>query len=490
MKLTSQSNIIIKGVDDFDKQDSPDAFLKSGLILIALTTILSPILAILSGITGPLSAIFLIFSTFVFMVVILIKQWFFSGMSSAVVVFSTINAAIPLTSYIGNTRIELRLVDPFLLLLGVLIVVDQLPAQMGRSSRFFYLVSLFFGFWAVFAGVVTTFGGNSAAGIYYGINQIRYPLIVAVGLFAVHRFSINYVMTLLMSALSIHLIYALVESYRGYATGLTYFGDVAPIESVNMAPIIIGPFIFQAGSYPGGFFGVSRALLAVLILLFPLATYWLTLNTTPIAAYLISAGAPLMVALSRSISGLFTLLGLAIVTMLIIIFGDVRMRETTLRQWVAGTISIIFVGSIGVFYIMNSGLFANSAIRLQQYKLGIAYFMSNPVFGIGGRNFPLITTSGPLSYLGGIHNTFLAYLVETGVVGFVLYFVASGIPYILGIKYYLSKSDSNLSLLTLAVGMLGFHAYSSFTLQYHRPPVMMIYWFTAASMVAAVTVSE
>jgi O-antigen ligase len=83
----------------------------------------------------------------------------------------------------------------------------------------------------------------------------------------------------------------------------------------------------------------------------------------------------------------------------------------------------------------------------------------------------------------GVHNTFLAYLVELGIGGFLLYSLITAIVYTNGLSVYLSNRKGALTSGMLLIGIVSFHAYSSLTLMYQQPSVMMIYWLVTGAAV-------
>lgn len=90
----------------------------------------------------------------------------------------------------------------------------------------------------------------------------------------------------------------------------------------------------------------------------------------------------------------------------------------------AGTVDVSAI-SIPYFDLQSLG------IRLQQYLAGLIIATENPVFGIGGGNYPYVADQYGLptklagGYLFPLHSVYVALLAETGVPGFLLYVVSS-----------------------------------------------------------------
>lgn len=484
MQLTDESRIFITGIPEIDSESDTQAFLWATLIFLILVGFLAPVTALVSGVTGPASAIFVMIGMVIYGIIIILRRWLFAGLTAATIVLASFNMGIPISEFIGNMRLEVMPVDVFLIPLGFLAILDQVDRQIGRTVVLFSWLSMLFAIWATFSGIVHTLAGSPTSSFYFGINQFRYPLMVFVSIFAVRRFSLRGVLVVALMALSLQTGYGVVQSLLGHSLGLSYYGEAGRLPRGVMESYLIGPLTFNTGLYPGGFFGSSRALLGALFLLFPLAIYWLFEDLSHISAWVIALGTPMLVAISRSDTGLILLLLATIGVLLIKKHKTIICSHLTFRQAIFLTVLLGGFAIAMVVVVLNARTFPNSTIRVQQYVLAIDYFVTHPLFGIGGQNFSLITEPGPLSHLKGIHNTFLAYLAELGLIGFSIYVVAVGIAFAVPLSEYIRGTHEPVMYGSLALGMLAFHAYSSLTLIYNRTPVMLFFWLVAGATVA------
>jgi O-antigen ligase len=345
---------------------------------------------------------------------------------------------------------------------------------------------------ALFIGVVTWIGGYPLTGLWFGINQIRYLLIIFVGGTITYRYGFRYLLMLLMSVFSLHIIYAIVESILGKSLGLGYFGDVHAGAGPPLGSSSISAITFHSGLYPGGFFGTSRALLAVLCLIFPSALYWLYHNQRSLPAFFTVIGTLLLVNISQSDTGTVVLfISVVAVVATVTLYQHGIVQKLSVAQAFMISVAVGSISSAFAWNVLTSGIFSNTAVRVEQYRIAWKMFLDNPLLGIGGQNFAFLVEklmlSGEITEVPGIHNTFLAYLAELGIIGFVIYTLVTAMVYWKLLSGYLSNWAAAAECGALAVGFVAFHIYSSFTLIYQRPPVMMIYWLLTGGVVVYIT---
>jgi O-antigen ligase len=489
-RILETSRIYIKGFPPLDSESASQPFLKSTLLLLLSVGVLAPGAAIVSGITGPTSLLFFVAFLLLYTIIILSKRWLLAGMSAGVIVLAFFNIGAPLGPSIGFIRPELRPVDIFLIPLGVLVVLDRVDAQDGCDTVIFGILITLFALWALISGSLNYLIGNPASGVVFGIQQLRYPLIGFVGIFAARRFTFRYVLTAVMSVSALQICYSIIEAVLRRSIGLSYFGD---IEVVNIQNKIFGPIVIGSGLYPGGFIGTSRALLAVVVLVFPLAVYWLLFRRqAQISAFIIALGTPTLVVISRSHAGMVIVPLTAIGTIASLSYINKLANISGLKRALAGTIVAIGVGIVMLVGVLQTGIFGNTTIRLQQYTYVLRHSIQNPIFGVGGQNFPLLITGNfgsrnlALEGLEGIHSTVLAYLLELGVIGTLFYIGAAGVAYTKSLQRYVRNQPDSKMYGAIAIGMLAFHAYSSLTLVYQRPPVMLVFWLVSGATVSSI----
>jgi hypothetical protein len=122
---------------------------------------------------------------------------------------------------------------------------------------------------------------------------------------------------------------------------------------------------------------------------------------------------------------------------------------------------------------------SNLSIRVQQYILGIDLFASNPFVGIGAGNFMFYGGSVDSKLFLEIHNMYLAVLVETGIVGFLLYFGAIALVAYRGITVLLedATSDESAVLIAIFAGLIGQFAIGVFdSTQLIKVTVFVPFW--------------
>lgn len=483
MQITEYCRFDIIGLDILKPRDDvapPQLFLYRGLLLIVLIGVIAPLSALLSGVTGQVSAVFVAIVLGVYVFFLFRTRSVLAGWAAAIPVLATFNMAVPLTSYAGPIRVELMPVDVFLLSFGLFAVVSEVDSFHPHVRLVCRLSALFAGL-AVFVGIVTFIGEYSLTGAWFGINQIRYPLIVFASVAIVYRFTFRYLVALLMTTFSIHITYAVLESLRGRSFGLGYFGDMAHAPGIRLGTTDLFGLTFTTGLFPGGFIGPSRALLAVLCLLFPVALYWVVYRRTQfLPAYMMVIGMPLIVLISRSDTGTGVILLSVVGVILTVILYDNGFRMLSVNRALMLSSVAIACFSLLIWTVLTSSVFNNSHVRVAQYRVAWEIFMSNPLTGIGGLNFAsaveMIRPESEAASAVGVHNTFLAYLSELGIVGFLLYSGITVIVYTKGLGVYLSSHKKAIVSGMILIGLIAFHIYSSLTLVYHRPNIMMIYW--------------
>lgn len=122
---------------------------------------------------------------------------------------------------------------------------------------------------------------------------------------------------------------------------------------------------------------------------------------------------------------------------------------------------------------------SNLSIRVQQYILGLDLFAANPLIGIGAGNFMFYGGSVDSALFLEMHNLYLAVLVETGVVGFLLYFGAIALVARRGIRVLLQDTISGEKAVLIAIfaGLIGQFAIGVFdSTQLIKVTVFVPFW--------------
>jgi len=491
MRVTEYSSLDIIGIDALvprGRTADPQSFFSAGLLLTVLVGVVAPVLALLTGMTGQASAVFIGIVLALYLLIVMVTGTLVAGWAAAIPVLATFNMGIPLTPYVGTIRVEFVLVDAFLLSFGLFAIVSDVDAR-HQHVRLVCRLSALFAALAVVIGLLTWIGGYSLGGLWFGINQLRYPLIVFGGVTIAYRYDFRHLVALVISVLSLHLCYAIVESFLGQSLGLSYFGDKQTTTAIQVVSNDPFGLSYTTGLFPGGFVGPSRGLLAICCLVFPIALYWVVHHRTWfIPAYGVVFGTPLLVVISRSDAGMgVVLLSLVAVSAAVALrgFGISALSFST-----AIAISAVGVLGFALLYwrVLTRGVFDNSQIRAAQYLAAWNIFTTKPLTGIGGLNFAfvleIIDPGNEATSVVGIHNNYLAYLAELGVGGFFLYSSVAVIVYAKGLGVYLSENREAITGGMIVIGLVAFHVYTSMTLMYHRPPVMMAYWLLTGGAIA------
>jgi hypothetical protein len=129
------------------------------------------------------------------------------------------------------------------------------------------------------------------------------------------------------------------------------------------------------------------------------------------------------------------------------------------------------------------------SIRLKQYVVAVEIAINQPLFGIGGANFPAVTTEYGLPKhlpMGGtfvLHSVYLAPLAETGIPGFLFYGVAVALVGWAGWQL-LSERPTTLTI-GLCAALVGY-ATAAFWISNLRFMNVLPFWLLAGAVVGAV----
>ncbi|WP_323191234.1 O-antigen ligase family protein [Halostella sp. PRR32] len=127
---------------------------------------------------------------------------------------------------------------------------------------------------------------------------------------------------------------------------------------------------------------------------------------------------------------------------------------------------------------------SNLDVRLEQYEASIDIAIENPLFGLGGWNFPLRSTQYQLPEMMAVHNTVLSHLAATGIVGALLYLTAVVTVVVHLLQNVIYGKDRRGLGIALACGIIGFQAYSFWTTVHHSTTATAVYWALCGAAVA------
>ncbi|WP_435156880.1 O-antigen ligase family protein [Haladaptatus sp. DFWS20] len=131
---------------------------------------------------------------------------------------------------------------------------------------------------------------------------------------------------------------------------------------------------------------------------------------------------------------------------------------------------------------------ANLGTRFQQYGVALDVFADHPIFGIGGVNFVHIAEDYGLSVPDGyshprlIHNTYLAILAETGLIGFSLYMGSLICIGFYGWRLLNMNSTDPLLVSGILAGLVGIAAFGFWNPQIYNMKITFIFWILGGAI--------
>lgn len=457
------------------------------------------------------------------------------GIAVSFVVTATFAANLPLvpgaTEYPGSVGPQLW---TFQLPLLALLIVQAARGEFGRRS--FTKLEYAFGAFVLWTLLSALFGAppRQDTALYFS----AYVLIVWLGLAAATRvvqsgtMTLRELVTAFLLAVAGHAVFALVQSLNQGPFGMTYLGEIgrAPTDNVIGAGPLGEYFI---GVYLSGFTGGNGPLSVVLVLAVPVAlaigyeragpVRWLGLTGAVVMTFVLrltgkdAARAALMLSF-LVLGGLAALawsrgtdrglrrwltsridtvrsVGLALVLSISVLFLPSSKSGGTSSTGVdggggTGDVGAVDVTAVSIPYFDLQSL----GIRLAQYVVGIDLAVRNPVFGIGGGNYPYVAGRyGLPSRIGDgpfpLHSVYIATLAETGVPGFVLYVAATALVLWAGWRLYVRRPDDRVFLAGLLAALVGYVAVAFWVVNV-RFVMILPFWILGGALVAALRRDE
>jgi hypothetical protein len=500
--------------------------IRFGLLLGGLLFVGTPVLVV--GLTLP-TILTVSFVGFVYGVVVVLRRRLVDGLVAATLVLVTFYADLPVYAS-PSGRIGLYLFDVALVPLVLLLVYRGWLDDPHSTERSILGLMTVFVVWTFLAGV---FGAveSLASAVGFAFLQLRYLLVLIVGLGVGRRYSVSAPLFVLGAALAGHLSIAIIESALGGPLGLTYLGD-AWIFYGHIRPVVIGPVQFRRGLFAGGFVGQSRVLIGTVLLVLPAWFYLaasrprLRLSLAPLALTI-----PLVLVIADTDAGwgaLFLTLFVTASALLMIRYrADDRTASVALVA-VAGTLATSIgtlladfetapapepaSGSSGTGTVDTGAASGGSTpgfpydviadtiqevpllrtdtlqVRLEQLAAAVDVAYANPLFGLGGWNFRFVATRYGLPDDVSVHNTFFALASEVGVPAMIVFVAVSILVFVATVRPFREEwpdpSRTATTLLLIGCGMLGFHALSFWIVLYFSPVPYAVFWFLAGTVVA------
>ncbi|TMT87053.1 O-antigen ligase domain-containing protein [Haloterrigena sp. H1] len=533
---------------DIPKSITSNKALKTSFALTLLLVFFVPV-AFLSSDLSPLLLIGI--SGLMYFLYLLVTNQIITGIGSSFFVLLTFNANIPLIASPGIAQGNLYLFDLILLpVFGVLIYWhSQTADQLSDIGRVTVATLFLFAIWSM-VSVVFGAGSSTVAGIIFSLEQFRFLFILITATLYVTYTNPKCAIYPLLVAVAGHSFFAFAQAYHGTIFGLSYLGETS---SYHIGSITIGPFAYQAGQHTGGFAGSSRVLVGLIILCIPILLA-LSLDSwrRSILGLFGASIAGILVLMADTDAGLGAFFLETI--FLVVLFGILYRKKTkklfqrgvsvttlvvvvniVLREWVRIASKIKHMSIRGEredpattssSELADSGESSNNSseisgeealnnsskvpepsnletgggdvvdtstlgIRLKQYNSALNIGGDYPAFGLGGNNFNIIATRYGIPDGMAIHNTFLAYLVATGLPGLLLFLtsVSAAISHIIYTAYVASEFRCRLAIGLLA-GITGFLAMSFWTTLYNNTTAMVTFWAICGIGVSMNTKSE
>lgn len=476
-------------------EDAVRRYVWTALLLTMLLAVCVPAVAAASGLPTPA---LVVAAGCCYLAVVLMSGHVRAGLASAAVVLTLFDIAVTLVDGPGIATVDLVAAD--LVVVPLLAVLLYETVDRGVSVRFngrsLAAVGLFaFVCWAFAAGVVAN-GVSSAAALMYAIEQLRNLVTFAVAALVVRRVDVRCVLYPFLIAVAGNLLVSLGQIANGGMLGFPFLGEPPDRYLRSFA---LGSFEVATGFYAGGFVGHGRELAMVLLLALPLAVV-VAVRRAWLSPFVVGAiaAAVLSIRVADTDAGWATLillgLGFGACLTVWLLFAAKR-RYSTAVTAVAGVVAVAVWGAIArvLWFVLQSGdgdtpIFRTDtlAVRIEEYITAIQVAVKYPLFGIGGKNFYLLSERYGLPADIGVHNTILTNLAATGFVGGSLYLLAVLAVAFVALRLAVSANGvERLLWVAMLASMTAFHAYSSWMAAYHWTVGNAAFWLLAGATIGA-----
>lgn len=385
--------------------------------------------------------------------------------------------------------------------------------QFGTAERVAVGGLAMFVLWS-FLSALAGNGVSSVVAAVFAVEQLRYLAIFLAAILVAREIGFWCAAYPLVLSIVGNGLFALLEAASGGPINLKYLGtSTGRVVGVLSA----GPVDVNTGYYAGGFVGWGREFLAVLLLFLPFLVFW-SVYGSRVRAAVSAAGivaVALLVGIARTDAGwMASLLILAILAA-----GALAMLvDTSDRRYLRGILASgiglaasfrldarkhsdqggaaaesEFVGTSPLYEFFFDLLArvplvsaSTLGIRFDQYVLAINVALNQPLFGIGGYNFKLMSESYGLFRDFGVHNTYLSHLAATGFPGFVAFMLGIlAVLWIVARKALIAEGEARFLWLCVVASLLGFHAYSFWVILYRWQTAMIVFWALSGIAVGA-----
>lgn len=422
------------------------------------------------------------------------------GTVVALLVLTTFAANVPLTGTAGQLPGALGpsvwLFEPALAVALGIAAVQRWDRDVSLTPTH-YALGAFLG-WSLLAAVFGA-GPRPDVALYFALHVALGFATFALVAAAVQRevLGLRGVVTVVGMAALAQAVFAVVQLLNQGSFGLTYLGEIGRMSGVTVSVLSVR---FSTGVYLSGFTGGSAALVALALLVAPIAFL-----------YAVFAGSGRGVrALAAAIAvGLFAVVrltlkdaghgGAAVVVLALIAALGLRAWLEVRTDGNTGTVgrrsvtaALASVASVVVLMVPMStggggdgdggggggggggngggGGFDSASLdfRVQQYAASLDAAASDPLFGLGGANFPYVAARYGLPEArvpgvtagNAVHNVYLAVLVGTGLPGFLLYVTALVTVLWAGVDLVRRDAEAWWLVVGLLCGFVGYLSYA------------------------------
>ena len=476
-------------------EDAVRTYAWTALLLTALLAVCVPVVATTSGLPTPL---LVVVAGLCYLAVVFATGHGFAGLASATIVLTLFDIAVTVVDGPAIASLDVVAADVVAVpLLAVLLYeyLDDRPSVglNGRSITAFGLLA--FVVWAFVAGLVAN-GGSSGAGVMYAVEQLRNLVVFAVAALIVRRSDVRCVLYPFLIAVAGNLLVSFAQLANGGMLGFPFLGE--PPDRY-LRSFVLGSYEIATGFYAGGFVGHGRELVMVLLLALPLAIA-VAVRRAWLSPFVVVAAvaAVLPIRVADTDAGWATLILLAIgfgTCFTVWLLFAAKRRYSLGAAAFASAVALAVWGVIArvLLFVLQSGdgdtsIFRTDtlAVRIEEYITAFQVAFKYPLFGIGGKNFYLLSERYGLPADLGVHNTILSNLAATGFVGGGLYLLAVLTVAFVALRLIVGTTGTERLLwVAMLSAMATFHAYSSWMAAYHWTVGNAAFWLLAGATIGA-----
>ena len=534
--LSNKKNVSI--TSRISSQQSIKSAWRTAIVLTTLLVLFVPLIALTVGV--PLLLLVPLAGLTYFVYIVWTDQ-IAVGFGSAFFILLTFNANVPILSAQEFEYLNIYLFDLVLIPVALLGIYwyrnssEKVPI-LGIIST---IALALFALWSILSGIIGN-GPSQLAALIFGLEQMKLSLVLLTAILYVLQTDPRFAVFPLLIAVIGHACFAFAQAVNGTIFGLSYLGEASSeeIAQTTIGPLVYqagqhtGGFVGTSRVLSGilllcipifavqllgsrreavlGLFGASVG--GVLILMSSTDAGWVAFvgvmllvgcffgilygwraNALFSRASLVTILAGGIIALLHKWNVVTSSVGKG-VAMLISTFPFTRPSSSSNGPEGASSSGESSSGSSsgspqsdgstvesgGSSEPLSQGSVVDMStldIRLRQYDAALDVAREYPLFGIGGSNFEIISTTYGIPRGMSIHNIFLAHLAATGFPGLLLFLISLGAVFLHGILQVLrTSSERQLLIISILAGFLGYLAFAFWTTLYNSTPAMATFW--------------